>query len=68
MQRHVMYKNMMFEQQVNMNVVMPVVIDFNVCVFNLQNHQTQNIQARIRAVRKSVRICNTNAKFFQKHI
>lgn len=33
MQRHVMYKNMMFEQQVDMNLVIPVIIAVLILMF-----------------------------------
>lgn len=33
MQRHVMYKNMMFEQQVDMNIVIPVIIAVLILMF-----------------------------------
>jgi len=39
----------------------------DVCVFDLQNHQAQNIQARIRAVRKFSSICNINGGICQKY-
>ena len=49
MQRHVMYKNMMFEQQVNMNVVMPVVIAVMILMFvyltyKIIKHKTSKLE------------------------
>lgn len=49
MQRHVMYKNMMFEQQVNMNVVMPVVMAVLVVMFvyltyKIIKHKTSKLE------------------------
>ena len=49
MQRHIMYKNMMFEQQVNMNVVMPVVIAVMILMFvyltyKIIKHKTSKLE------------------------
>ena len=49
MQRHVMYKNMMFEQQVDMNVVMPVVIAVMILMFvyltyKIIKHKTSKLE------------------------
>ena len=49
MQRHIMYKNMMFEQQVNMNVVVPVVIAVMILMFvyltyKIIKHKTSKLE------------------------
>lgn len=49
MQRHVMYKNMMFEQQVDMNIVIPVIIAVLILMFvyltyRIIKHKTSKLE------------------------
>ena len=49
MQRHVMYKNMMFEQQVDMNIVIPFIITVLILMFvyltyKIIRHKTSKLE------------------------